>query len=353
MKYYYVWDLYPYFILYFIFIILLLSNKRIDTGKAKIAFLTLLFFEICRYNVGWDYMSYVDIFNGGEAEIVNSRFEPLSKLFMIIAIKLDFYPMLFILFGLTHLSLLAFTIKKMSKEQVLSWTLYLLIPGFFLWDLSTIRQATATAFIFCSFYFLHQRKYLFYFLLVAIASCFHVSAIYGFTMIFISKLKLSQSLNWCLFIFSFFLGNVVIGMLPHLNILRLNYYLDMDSKATTSILNLFYYAINVVILLHYKKLINIDSMNKIYIQLSNWGVVTFNLFLFEPITSTRLSAFFLIFWILLIPSFVKIYKYKFIVLASFFFVNFSYLLIYLNAYNSRILDKVSYIPYDFWWNHLN
>lgn len=345
-------DLYPYYLLYIIF--LLLNYSAANSLKlSKICFVVLLLFVICRYNVGWDYESYVKIVREGLFAAEHSRYEPISKLFLILTIKMDFYPLLFMSFGLVHLWIMSFMINKLSTDKVMSWSLYLLIPAFFFQDLSTIRQAAATACIFGSYYFLRDRQYIKYLLMVALGIGFHNSAWYGLSMLLIYKLNLSIKVNWILFISSFFLGNLLLEFLPQLNIVKFNAYLDFDKKATTSTLNYFYYLINVLVLLHYTKLVKVNPENRSYINLSNWGIVTFNLLLFEPISSTRLSVFFLIFWVLLLPSFVKLYKSKFLVYGSFLLVNIIFLMIYVRAYNRGILSKVSFIPYEFWWDHLH
>lgn len=355
MNHYDIFDLYPYFLLYLCFILLNIPLTRTNSAskaRTRIAFFIILLFEILRFGVGWDYQNYVDIVNDNIIHIQDSRYEPLSKLIFIGTIKLNFYPFIFICFGLIHLCLINFIINKFSIDKTMSWTLYLLFPLFYLQDLSTIRQAAALSCLFCSFYFLYNKKYIKYIFLVLIATGFHSSAWYGFIMLIIYKLNLSCKQNWILFIASFFLGSAMLFVIPQLNIPRLNMYISSDEKATTSLLNLLYYAINIFVLLHYKKLIKINPNNKKFIQLTNWGLVTFNLFIFEPVTSTRLSVYFLIFWILLIPSFTYIYKYKLTIISCFITLNIIYLMIYVNAYNNRIISKVSFIPYDFWWNHL-
>lgn len=345
-------DLYPYISLYIIFILINYSTYK-EKYKFFILFFILWLFTICRYDVGWDYLTYVEEIKRGVNYIEESRYELFSRSIFYWAIKWKFYPLIFIIFGTIQLILLAFGIYKLSTNKALSWTIYFLFPLFFLQDLSTIRQATATAFVFVSYYWLKNNQYVKFILFIIAGSLFHQSALYGFMIFFICKKELPLFVNWLLFILSFVVGNYWMYLISTLNIDRFNVYINgIYQSHSTSLLNYLYYIINLFILFNYRKLIKDNPDNLKYIQLSNWGIVTFNLFLFEPVASTRLSVFFLLFWILLLPSIVKIYKVKFIFIMFFVIINICFLMLYVNAFNSRILYKISFIPYDFWWNHL-
>ena len=145
------------------------------------------------------------------------------------------------------------------------------------------------------------------------------------------------------------LGSIPIGG-------RFNIYFEkMFEFHETSLLNYYYYAINILVLLNYRKLVKVCKENALYIQIANWGVVTFNIFIFEPITSTRLSVFFLLFWILILatlPRANRLLKNRIILMAPFIIVFFFFIMLYIFTYNVGLADKVSFIPYQFWFNNL-
>lgn len=348
-------DLYPYFLL---FIGLLFCYKFIPNKKNKfisVIILTFLF-SACRYNVGWDYLNYVKIIRQG-INLEDDRFELIPRYIFYIANKWNFYPFAFISLTIIQMFFLAKSIKQNSSDPALSWLIYVLFPLFFLNDLSTIRQGVAASIVFFSYNYAKNRKIIKFILTISFASLFHKSALYGFIIFPLLLKQLPISLNWILFITSFFLGETVKYVIQNIDLSflsdKINIYFkaELFSSAKTSTLNYVYALFNVFILLNYKRLSNINKNNAFFIQLANWGMITFNVLTFEPVSSIRLSVLFFLFWLPLIPSLSKIYS-KTIILIPFIFLHFIYLWIYINSYNNRILEKVSFIPYDVWWNHL-
>lgn len=347
-------DLYPYGLL-ILYLFCIYFSRVSERCKVFFIVLGLFLFSVCRYNVGWDYYSYVKVVKTEDYE----RYEFLSRLILKLASDIDFYPLVFILFAGIQLLTLSLAIKKLSIQPSTSWLLYALFPLFFLQDLSTIRQGVATALVFYSYTFSKRgniQGYITSIIVIFIASLFQISAWYGLLIIPLSSVRLTKSQNWLFFVISFFIGPVLSSLLAELDFgglsERFSIYANSTDTVKTSTLNYLYVLLNTVILCKYDKLRRINSDNVYYIQLANWGVVTFNAFVFEPITSTRLSVFFLLFWLLLLPSFCKIYKSSFLILSPFVVLHFVYLWIYISAYNHGVLDKVSFIPYSFWWNHI-
>lgn len=349
-------DLYPY-ILLVLFFVLVYYSKLTEQKKERIIFVTILCFTILRYNVGWDYETYVEEIGEGAEYIISSRYEPLPRIIFYLSALWNFYPLAFVACGTIHLCLLRKVIRKLSPNMPLSWLFYFLIPLFFLQDLSTIRQAAATQFLFCSYLYIREGNYKKFLLFIALGSLFHISCLYGLCLLFFARKKISNVLNWALFIFSYVASELIQKVLAQILLSgRLGIYFgELFEFHETSLLNYYYYAINVLILLNYRKLVDLCEDNAWFIQIANWGVVTFNIFIFEPITSTRLSVFFLIFWILILPSLSQANKFlanKLVLLSPFIIVFFFFLWLYVMAYNTGSADKVSFIPYKFWLNNL-
>ena len=350
LKYSFV-DLYPYIFMITFFIMILRFNIN-KKKKENIIFYTLLLFNILRYDVGWDYSTYIEEINMGVNELIYSRYEPLSKFIFIISALLDFYPLTFIVFGCLHFYLFRKVINELADDKQLALIFYFLFPMFFLGDLSTIRQAVATQFVFASFLFLKKNQLKQYFLFIIIAVCFQKSALFGLLYLLLYKKILPNYVNWTLFIASFFLGEITKTFVSHnIFIDGFQYYFTSEETKATSTLNYYYYAINIFILLNYNRFVNINKENAIYIQIANIGIFLFNIFLFEPITSTRSALFFLYFWVLLfstLPKFKRIYSNRIIIILPFAIVFFIFLYLYVNSYNNGYLSKVSFIPYRLW-----
>jgi len=349
-------DLYPYILLLLTFVFIYYS-KQSEQKKEYNIFFIILCFTVLRYNIGWDYETYVSEIKNGPEYILSSRYEPIPKFIFYLAALWDFYPLVFIVFGAISLYMMKKFINELSSDKPLSWLLYFLIPLFFLQDLSTIRQAVATQFVLYSYLYLRKSEYLKFVICIFTGSLFHVSCLYGLCLFFIGRKVIHNNINWVLFVVSFIVPNFIRHLLGSMTFDgRLNIYLsNMFETHETSLLNYYYYVINIIILLNYNNLVRLCQENAIYIQIANWGVVTFNLFIFEPITSTRLSVFFLMFWILIIASLTKankLFRNKMFLLAPFIVVFFFFMMLYVDAYNFKLTNKVSFVPYQFWFNNL-
>ena len=349
-------DLYPYILLLCFFLYVTFAKNVDKKHKANFIFVTILLFVIFRYQVGWDYDSYLEIIQSGEKAIEESRFEPLSKFIFTISNVLNFYPLTFITFGCLHLFLLRKVINRLCVDKPIAWIFYFLIPLFFLQDLSTIRQAVSTQFVFVSYLYLRDRKYTKYVLLVLLGTLFHRSAAIGLLLFVLNLKTIPNYVNWIIFIASFFAQAFAMTLVQRfITDDALLFYFNAMEASSTSLLNYYYYAINLFFLINYKNFANVNEEYAKYIQISNLGIFIFNALLFEPVTSTRLSLYFLYFWIPLfsaVHTISKTYRNRFVNLLPFIFVFLFFLILYINGYNNNILEKVSFIPYRFWFNNL-
>lgn len=352
-------DLYPYLIISVA--LLMCSTKYIKNGS-KIIFILLILITCLRYNVGWDYFAYVDIIKGNIASIINSRYEPLSLLVLLCAKYLNFYPLVFVFFGYFTLKLTQLIITKYSEDPVISWVVFYSLPLFYFASLSTLRQSLATAFILLSYnYIINKRTILFLFLIV-IASLFHVSAIAGLLLHPLAKIPITLKLNWILFGLSFLLSPILENLILNINIgfpllTTFKYYINANTTGSTT-LQYLYYTIGVINLLFYKKLTEKSETNKLLITITTVGISIYNLLIFEPVSAARISAFFLIFWILIIPHYASLFKewqrqfVRFSVSFLFILISFVYLNIYITAYHNKVNEKISFLPYRVWINNL-
>lgn len=355
-------DTWPYLIIAIFFV---LCHAYKLKNSSKIIFFVLLFFCIFRYDVGWDYMSYVNEIKEGITSINESRYEPFSKLIFYLSSSIGFYPFTFFFFAFATLYLVYKSINLFSENRTLSWLVYYSLPLFFFASLSTIRQSIATAIILFSYKYLQENKRIKYLISILIASLFHISGIAGLLLWPIIKIPINKKISFIIlfasFLFPLYIEKIIISFaesyfsgFEFFN--SLSWYLNAENKGT-SILQYLYYFFGFFNLLFYNKLIDIAPKNKTYINLVTFGIVLFNLLSFEPISATRLSAFFLIFLMFIIPyypflfpKYVKVIRTS--IVALLIAISFFYLWIYINGYANNELDKISFIPYYFWFNNL-
>lgn len=350
-------DLWPYIIISIIFI--LCSVKRFKYSSLIIYF-TLFVFCALRYDIGWDYMSYIKDLEEGPEAILNSRYEFLSKCVFYIGSYLDFYPLVFILFSFFTLSIIYKSIKFYSFNPVVSWVVYYSLPLFFLSSLSTIRQSLATVLVFYSYHFVKNKKYFLFLITLFVASLFHISAIIGVFILPLVLSPMTRLKNLILFVSSFFVSTLIYGYLVNLDasissITRLQSYILNDENVRPNKIIYVYYAIGTFNILFFDKLIRFNERNKDFITLFNFGLIMLNLLSFEPISSLRISAFFMLFIIYIIPYYPSLFKaterslVQFIIIFGLIGLSFFYIFLYVKSYNENLLEKVSFLPYRIWF----
>lgn len=350
-------DLLPYILIFFLFLLCIPYADRNRTNSWLI-YLVLLLFTILRYDVGWDYTMYVrDIENHAL-----DRYEPLSKMIFELASYLNFYPIAFIIFGFGILYLTKKNIDRFSTNTLISWVVFYAYPQFFFASLSTIRQSLAAAIIFYSYRYCKERKLYHFLACIAVATLCHSSGLAGLLLYLLVFFPITKKLNVIFFIISFFISrtiqDVVFPLIASQDFNeQIKFYLKMNTKAPT-MLPFLIYLITVVNLIFYKKLISINSDNKIYIAITTAGACLYNILIFEPNTALRISSIFLIFWTFIFPSYITIFHHKFkgintaLIVLFWFSISFVFLGIYIANYQERIIEKISLIPYKFWFNNL-
>jgi len=352
-------DLWPYFLIIVVFILCFIFKPKYSS---TIIFITLFLFCALRYDIGWDYTNYVSIIKNENAGAFEQNYGYFSTLFFSIGRILNFYPIVFILFAFLILKTVELTIKKHSSDSILSWLVFYSMPIFFFASLSTLRQSLATFILFYSYHFVKEKKYLLFFTAIIVASLFHTSALAGILILPIVLFPQSRLSNATFLLISFFISAFLYDFLISLNLesdaySKLIYYINTETAKPT-ILQYLFYIIGISNLIFYNRLVKINPNNKALITLSTFGLIIFNILSFEPVSQSRISTFFFVFWILLIPDYCKLFTIRSariansIIITCFIALSFFYLSIYINAYNTGILEKISFLPYKFWFNNL-
>lgn len=351
-----VFDLWPYVLIFFLFIFFSIFKFK-HTNLFFLVF--FLIFTCLRYDVGWDYIEYIELLESNTSEILESRFEPLSKLVFLISKYLNFFPLTFIFFSTVTLYLVYLFIKNYSKDKLLSWLVYYSMPLFFFASLSTIRQSIATSIILYSFRFLDEKKTFLFVVSIFVATCFHISAILGIFLFVLYRYPLQKNVGILFVAISFFFANYLKTYLLNLetsNILfnRFILFYVGSEIPPPSILQYLYFFLVFITYLLYDKLVQFNIRNIKYISFIFFGIIIFNIFSFEPVSALRISAFFLIFWVVIIPDLTKLYSSAINSIARGFIICFSlamtffYLFLNINAYSMNTQSKISFLPYKTW-----
>lgn len=342
-------DLLPYLLLYTCCLYFSIRNKKNDYLFVG---LFLFLFSAFRYGIGYDFFAYTRLIEGTASY---RDIEWISQLLMDIAKKINWTHFYFLINSLVVIFPIVLIAKRYSTNKAFSVFAFYLIPLFFLDSMSIIRNASAYSIVFLSFLFLERKKILVYILLCIIAGGFHQSGYIGLILLPLYYLRFGSKLNLIIFIISIafsFLGlsSKIISLLTSIDIAQLQIYLaySTDQGRFMKFILFFIGSIN---LLFERRLILDNYYNKQFIKFFNVGLLIWSIFSFDHTLSLRLASFFLLFEILIVPSYVLIfgeknktitkqivYTFFTLYLASSFFVN-------IVGYSPEWGNKISFLPY--------
>ncbi len=165
------------------FIVILCGRYNIVSGYYfvpkqtgyTISVLFIIFVTSFRFNIGYDWSSYLSFIYPTFNPLNISRLEPLDKLIIGCAGYLNQPLIMFSVYAIITYANIGILINKYSVSKFESLMIYVCL--FYLIDLSTIRQAIAVSFVFYGFTFIKQRNFLKYFLVCVVASLFHKSSV--------------------------------------------------------------------------------------------------------------------------------------------------------------------------------
>lgn len=306
-----IWGTLPW--LFFLVVVLSYDGKDIKHHRLNMLFWFAFIFAAVRYGIGYDYFSYKYLIEGYGRDYEIERFEFLSRYLAVISGKTH-YQLFFAVSSLLTIWPVYYVCKKISQNPLYSFVVYLLFPMFYLDGLGIVRNAVAFSMVLLMFYCIYRKKILLSIVPFLIAMGFHASTIVALLIYPLYYFFHNRNANIALYLSSFMISLVIMPLL-------LTYFTQFDfvSKITNNIDKeitrtggILYYIINFVAVLNFifwNKLKGLNELNKIYLSLINVGVVVWNIFLSsDPTTAQRLSVFFLIFIVLLAPSYLCVFK---------------------------------------------
>lgn len=338
---------------YILLLCLLLFNLTINTRKSNnLCFFILFVFSAIRYDVGFDYMMYLDILR---YEPDYDRFEFLEYVLQRFAAQ-TYIPIFFIVNSFITVYFAKWAIEKLSVNVSVSLLAFLCLPLLYTHSLSIIRFWSGVSVLFYATTFLYEKKWIHFAVLYIISYFIHGSMVVGILFIPLVLFKISRTVNIILLIFSFIGGEFVLNRilgssLADYGILgqRLNYYVKIATteNGMTKIPYL-YLATDILFLILWPRKNNNKSSAVLhkYITIFNIGVCILFLFSFDNTLNSRLCRPFLIYIILVVPLILKHLRGEKRRISTFAFtLAASALFIYTITIYNDTLGKSEYLPY--------
>jgi len=352
---------------YFLFLCLLMMFGIITLSRLSktsilffsvLVFISIIIFGGLRYNVGADWESYERIFN--EARFDNVFEIGIEPFFNLLIIVVKFFNLNYL-----YLVFITFTIATALKFQILfkysnSFFAALLVYfpiQFMAYDINGIRQGLAIGILFCSIDSLLKRKLWAFLGIVAVAMCFHYSAVIFFPFYFISNKKIRAKYIHITITLSILLGfllqKVILSfLLPRLNGLESVFAQKVFSYSSSEEfgqgISIGFSTLHRLIIFYlffffYDKIKLKEGLKNILLNSYFISLILYFLFSAIEIVASRGSLYYRSFDILIIASFLTIpkkFEYKFIV--------FSLICIYafFGVYTNLKLPFNGLIPYD-------
>lgn len=320
--------------IYYLSIIFLLIADYLFKNIKLFLYLALFLVVVIsgtRYGTGYDFFNYVSFYTHSLPE----NLEPLFKLSIIVLKQVSSdSQIMFFLYSFFTVILTYIGITKYTKYTKTSFLIFLLIPGLYLNSFSILRQAIAEPILFLAFFYLiYNKSLLRFYLLSLVAFLFHYSAILPVVIVLISYSILKKSYSLLFYILVLCLNIILyqINLATFLLGFAFGKYVAyLDFIQHTSLLKIVVSNLFILILIFFKNQFISTKEDNIILNILFIGIVILNIFSdFTPIT--RLSYYFLIFQIILVPKLIYSFKNNNIkIIALTLFISY-YCLMFGNA----------------------
>lgn len=328
-----------YFCLVFVFFMLfaIADCKQLEIWQRRIIcaipFILLFLVSAFRFDVGYDYFAYYGMVTDISDDNID-RLEPLSYLFVLIARYFEAPYLLFILFAIpTYLPVFWFS-KQTGYPQLAFW-----IFVFFFWldSFGIIRQAAAMGIILIAFQALFEKNFIRYLLLCILASLFHMTALIMLPIYFVYYHCSWKSMLLIMIISLVFLKAIFAVLIE--NELYVNYLLgDIEYEGGT-LIRFFYIGLGLLMLY-------LSYSNKTLDRLKEKFVILIPSFFFPFMLGGsiggRLSLYFYMLFIYLIPVVLSHSNKKIRMVVMSFLCLYFFMLLYVSAQNTTRSPNVPY-----------
>lgn len=350
---------------YLLLLGLLMINMKINSKASNnLCFFIIFIFSAIRYNVGFDFMMYLDILKN---DPYYDRFEFFEYLLQRLAAE-TYIPLFFIINSFITVYFVKGAIENLSTNVSISLFAFFCIPLLYTHSFSIIRFWAGVSILFYGSTFLFKKKWIHFAIFYVISMFFHGSMIVGILFVPLILFNISRIVNIIFLIISFIGGEFVFSQIMQGSLMdykllggdRFMLYanLAITGDAMTK-LPYVYLAIDIIFLILWprttkrhdktscKTLKDRNSATcKKYITLYNVGVCILFLLSFDTTLNTRLCRPFLVYIILLIPLILQRFRLLNRQLATLAFtLAASALFIYTITIYNDTLGKSEYLPY--------
>lgn len=334
------------FYIFFISFILILCGRyrlsiKIDLNKQlgfKISIFFIIIVSCLRFNIGYDWSSYLQYVYPYYNPINTIRLEPFDRIICYISGTLHSPLILFSIYAILTYYFIGKVIEENSIASYESLMIYLCL--FYLISLSTIRQAVADAIVFYGYKYIKEKKMGKYFLTCVCAALFHKTALVGVFIYFLYHLNKYTTfiLAGIVFVGIKVLLPKIIGVFFPIFLI----YLNKSGLASSSgnLQKLFYSFLYFYSLVLLPK----DKESEGLLNICTIGVIL--PFILGGHTGGRLAEYYLIYYSLLLPKCNKKFKIEYRILFLFPF----YLYFFMYLYTSVNVNKSNeYVPFKWYF----
>lgn len=341
-----------FYILFALCVTVLLGLGHLYPEKNKLFQWTVFAMVVCllgfREYVGVDFAYYVDWYvNGSRDNKMEFGYVSIMNVFRFLNLS---YHFLFFFFSFFTCLFLFLGIKNYTVNQNFAFLIFLLLPVLYLFSFSSIRQSFSVSICFYAFYYLINKKYMIFALLMLIGVAIHNTAIIPF-FVFVFVFKFADRINIriivVMLIVSFFISklNFFQNFYHLFENTRYSYYFSQDRVPVNIYKIIVLNLVAFFVLFHFEKMINKYPYQKYIMFLYFVSVVFLNLFsTLDEIT--RITYYFRTFEIIVISDLIFLYnnKKRILFLMGFYLYYFSAYIYTLNG-DLEIKNRSKLIPY--------
>lgn len=292
-------------------------HGRIDFYSTNRVFMTLAFIIMwlvaaCRYGVGADFETYVEIYNYYKTLSLQNftwlvSLEPGYAILNIISKYIYDDPQtVFALSSLLSLAFIYAGIKHNRSKINISLAIFFFMILFYFEFFTIVRMGIALSIVFYSYKYITERKLLKFCLFVLLAFSFHYSALIILPAYFYSgKTKIYLKIIYIILAFVLFFG--IDYLLNYLVGTKFEIYLGGNSQGFGLGNTIMRLPLLTLILLYRKNLLRVNKDNQIYIDMLVIELIVAQ-FAYKIIIFERLTKYFALSKIFLLPSFTKALK---------------------------------------------
>lgn len=295
--------------------------------------------------------SFVKMYSYGEIieyYADNPGYYAMSKIFADLGISVQIW---FAVVAGIYIYAVSRLIYRFSGDPVLSYILFLTI-GFYGFSLAGLKQTVAMAFVFISYRYLYDSRYIQFVLFVVFASLFHLSSLvflFSLAIHFLKNLRFYYAILSALFIIWLFTYNTVASRV--LNLLDFEHYisyLEMEKESGGTLTMFFIILLIQLVSIIYMKVYAKENMTEArdIFGMSYLGLLA-QLLSLVAASAFRVGLYFSLFSVILLPNCVSKERnpktrllLKLGIICTFCF-NF--------WYSNR--NGSSIVPYVFYWNN--